>query len=97
MSKIPPARKLAYMRTFCGDGTRPHMDGERVLADLRKFAAFDKPGPVINPHSKVSDPYMTYYRLGQTDLYKRIATHLGLDVSEIFEPLEETKDASAQT
>lgn len=95
--KVPPARRLAYQRTFCGDGTKPHLDGERVLADLRKFSAFDKPGPVINPLSKVSDPHMTYYRLGMADMFKRICTMLGIDETQVFPQVEEPRDESAQS
>lgn len=95
--KLRQARKLAYQRTFCGDGTAPHLSGERVLADLRRFAHIDSGGIVVSPVSKVTDPYATCYRAGLRDMYLRIAHHLGIDESTRFPPIEEPKDESAQT
>lgn len=91
------ARKAAYRRTFCGDGTKPHMDGERVLADLRKFAHVDIGGLVVSPVSKTTDPYATMYRAGLRDMYERIAAFVGASTVTRFPPIEELDDESAQT
>lgn len=94
--KIRQARKLAYQRTFCGDRATPHMDGERVLADLRRFAHIDSGGIVVSPVTRTTDSHATCYRAGLRDMYLRIAHHLGLDESQVF-PTEEPKDDTAQT
>jgi hypothetical protein len=95
--KVRSARRLAYQRTFCGDGTTPHLSGERVLADLRRFAHIDSGGIVVSPVTRTTDPYATCYRAGLRDMYLRIAAHLGIDEAKNFPPIEELRDEQAQT
>jgi len=88
-ARMRAARKLAYQRTFCGDGTSPHVSGEKVLADLHRFAHSNGGSPVINPSTGVTDTHMTYYRLGMQDLLKRINLHLGLNQLHVHEFTQE--------
>lgn len=71
--------RVAYQRTFCGDGPRPHPEAERVLADLFKFCKVNKGGIVVSPVQRMTDPYATIYRDGLRDVYLRVAAMLGLD------------------
>lgn len=80
-------RRLAYVRTFCGDGAKPHPEAEKVLADLRRFCGIDRGGIVVSPVSRMVDPHATAYRAGQRDVYLRIIKFLGL--SEAIEYTEE--------
>lgn len=91
------ARKVAYQQTFCGEGTKPHMSGERVLADLRRFAHIDDGGIVVSPVTRTTDPYASCYRAGLRDMYLRIARHLGLDEANTFPALEEPDNEHAPT
>lgn len=83
---------LAYQRTFCGDGDKPHVNAEEVLADLRKQACMDDRGIVINRITGGVDSDATIYRAGLRDMYLRIAGMLGLDASTIFTTPEEKPD-----
>lgn len=71
-------RRLAYLRTFCGDSQTPHAQAEIVLADLRRFCGIDRGGIVVSPISRMTDPYATAYRAGMRDVYLRIAKFLNL-------------------
>jgi hypothetical protein len=93
--KVRAARKLAYQRTFCGEGTKPHVNAERVLADLRRFAHIDSGGIVVSPVSRQTDPYATCYRAGLRDMYLRIAKHLGLSEAQEFTTTEDPGNEQA--
>jgi hypothetical protein len=92
------ARKvLAYQRTFNGDGKTPHLDGQIILEDLRKFAHIDGGGIVVSPTQQMTDPFATCYRAGLRDMYLRVARMLGLDEADVFDTTEETNNESAPT
>jgi len=95
--RIPPRRRLAYQRTFCGEGTTVHLEAEHVLADLRRVARIDEGGLVVSPTTRTTDSHATMYQLGMRDLYARICLHLGIEESQQFEQAKETHDESAQT
>lgn len=76
-------KRLAYIRTFCGDGENPHEDGKRVLADLKKFCGINKGGIVISPVSRVVDSHATVYRAALRDAYLRIIGFLELEETDI--------------
>ena len=95
--KVRSARKLAYQRTFCGDGVTPHVNGERVLADLRRFCHVDTAGIVVSPVNKQTDPFATCYRAGLRDAYMRIALHLGIAEAQVFSTTEEPGHEQAQS
>lgn len=90
-------KRQAYRRALCGDLKHPHLDGQIILADLRKFAQIDNGGIVVSPVTRTTDSHATCYRAGLRDLYLRIARMLGLDEADVFEVTEETKDETAQT
>jgi hypothetical protein len=92
--KVRSARRAAYQRTFCGDGTTPHVSAQRVLADLRRFANIEGSGLVVSPVSKMTDPFASMYRAGARDVVLRILMHLGIDEAQAF-PTEETRDEQA--
>ncbi len=96
-NKAAMARAVAYRRTFFGDTQAPHINGEKVLADLRRFAHIDDGGIVVSPVQRMTDPYATCYRAGLRDMYLRIVGHLGLDEATTFKPDEELTDEQAQT
>lgn len=77
-------KRLAYHHTFM-NGDAPHLHGERVLADLRKFCGVDKGGIVISPINRQTDPYATAYRAGQRDVYARIVKFLNLKETEVLD------------
>lgn len=78
-------KRLAYLRTFCGDGDAPHGEGRRVLADLKRFCGINRGGIVVSPITRTVDPYASAYRAGLRDAYLRIAAFLDLDESSSFE------------
>lgn len=83
-------RKLAYVRTFCGDQGNLHVNGELVLEDLKKFCGMTKPGAVIAPKTGAVDPYASIYRAAQRDVYLHISGLLGIDIDSVFkEPTHE--------
>lgn len=90
-------RRAAYQRTFCGDRPVPHLDGEAVLADLRKFARIDDGGIVVSPITRMTDSHATAYRAGLRDMYLRIAGHLGINEAHRFTQDEEHSNESAHT
>ncbi len=96
---VTRARKvLAYQRTFNGpNNDSPHLDGQIILEDLRKFAHIDDGALVVSPVQRMTDVPATMYRAGLRDMYLRIARMLGLDEADVFETTEETPDESAQT
>jgi hypothetical protein len=75
---------LAYQRTFFGDTDAPHIDGEAVLADLRKQACLGDQGVVINKATGMVDPHATCYRAGLRDMYLRLVGLLGIDERTTF-------------
>lgn len=90
-------RQLAYQRTFCGDGSTPHVNAQEVLADLRKFARIDDGGLVVSPVTRMTDPHATCYRAGLRDMYLRICAHLGIEEAQVFTSDQEKPDESAHT
>ncbi|MET0659133.1 MAG: hypothetical protein ABW110_13360 [Steroidobacteraceae bacterium] len=90
-------KRLAYVRTFCGDGDSPHEDGKRVLADLKRFCGINQGGIVISPVSRVVDSHATVYRAALRDAYLRIVGFLDLEETDIEEDSThvETTPASA--
>lgn len=87
-------KRLAYARTFCGDGQDVHGDGKIVLADLKRFCRINRGGLVISPKAGMVDPYATVYASGLRDVYLRIAAFLDLDESaEIIAPTQLIEDA----
>lgn len=86
--------KQAYERTFFGEGSEPHPEAQRVLADLRRACGMTKGGIVISPKSGIVDPHATMYRAGMRDAYLRIAGFLALDDKSLFqEPRDEHPSA----
>lgn len=75
-------KRAAYRFTFYGPDGLVHREGEIVLDDLRAFCGVDKPGIVISPVSRVTDPYATAYRAGQRDVYARILKMLNIEDSD---------------
>jgi len=73
------AKRDAYRFTFRGPDGLVHREGQQVLDDLRKFCAVDKPGIVVSPVTRVTDPYATAYRAGARDVYARIVKYLNLE------------------
>lgn len=91
-------KRLAYQRTFCGDGSKPHLEAERVLADLRRFCGIDRGGIVVSPVSRMVDSHATTYRAGQRDVYLRIVKMLSLsEATEIPEDTPHERPATATT
>lgn len=90
MNKLQQAahrKRLAYIRTFCGDGEDVHVEGKQVLADLRRFCRINRGGLVISPKAGLVDPYATVYAAGLRDAYLRIIGFLELDeAAEITTP-----------
>lgn len=86
-TKTERARKtrLAYLRTFCGDTESPHVHGDQVLADLKKFCGVTLPGIVISPKAGLVDSHATAYRAGQRDVFLRIAFFLGIDERQLIQ------------
>ena len=78
-------KRLAYLRTFCGDGQRPHPEALRVLADLRRFCRVNRGGIVVSPVTRTVDPYATAYAAGLRDAYLRIAGFIELDDIQLTE------------
>ena len=97
--KKPPSlarKKVAYQRCFNGANNKaPHLDGQMVLADLRKVARIDS-GGLVKGDDGHTDPYASLYRAGLRDMYLRIALMLGLDEATTFDVSEEGNE-SAQT
>jgi hypothetical protein len=86
-SDILHRRRLAYIRTFCGDSGKPLPEAERVLADLKRFCGINRGGIVVSPVTRNVDPYASIYRAGMRDVYLRIAKFL-----ELTEETELTED-----
>lgn len=78
-------KRLAYIRTFCGDGAEPYPDADIVLKDLKRFCGINKGGIVVSPVNRQVDPFASVYRAGQRDVYLRIAKFLGIDETELGE------------
>lgn len=78
-------KRLAYVRTFCGDFATPHPEAQRVLADLKRFCQVTKPGMVVSPKAGLVDPLATLYQNGLKDAYMRIAGFLGIDEKTLFQ------------
>ena len=89
-------KRLAYVRTFCGDGSEPHPEGQRVLADLRAFCGMTKGGLVVSPKQGMVDSHATVYRAAMRDVYIRIAAFLALDDKTLFEEPDHA-DTQVQT
>lgn len=76
-------RRLAYVRTFCDDEGKPHLEAQRVLRDLKRFCGINKGGIVVSPVSRTVDSHATTYRAGMRDVYLRIAKMLDLDETDL--------------
>lgn len=80
--QVAHRKRLAYIRTFCGEGQDIHLEGKRVLADLRRFCRINRGGLVISPKAGMVDPYATVYAAGLRDAYLRIIGFLELDEAQ---------------
>lgn len=94
-TKRAQATRLAYLRTFCGDLESPHVNGEKVLADLKKFCGVTQPGIVVSPKAGLVDPYATAYRAGQRDVFLRIAFYLGIDERQLIQEKDHVEAESS--
>lgn len=81
-------RREAYMATFCGAGVTPHVEAERVLADLKKFCGMQRPGMVVSPKSGMVDSHATLYMAGMRDVYIHITGLLGIDERQLFQEFD---------
>ncbi len=59
-----------------------HREGQQVLDDLRKYCGVDKPGIVVSPITRQTDPYATAYRAGARDVYARIVKLMNIEDSQ---------------
>lgn len=84
-------KRLAYQQTFCDDKGRIHLNGERVIADLKRFCGWDRAGVVITANG--ADPHMTFYKAGQQDMLKRISRMIGVDPERITEEKDDAQDS----
>lgn len=89
-------KRLAYVRTFCGDREVPHLDGEAVLADLRKVCGLTKPGIVVSTKSGMVDSHASIYQAGMRDVYLRIVGMLSIDERHLFQG-DTHADSQSQT
>lgn len=92
-------KRQAYQNTFFGDGTKPHPEAERVLADLRIFCGMHmgkNAGLVISPKSGMVDSHATVYRAALRDVYLRVVGFLSIDESHLFQEVgnERARDVS---
>lgn len=86
-------KRLAYVRTFCGDNGRLHINGERVLADLKRFCGLHRAGIVLSPVTRTVDSHATAYQAGLRDAFLRITKMLDLEPNNI----DEETDRESQT
>lgn len=86
-------KRLAYIRTFCGDNGKVHVNGERVLADLKRFCGINRAGIVLSPVTRTVDSHATAYQAGLRDAFLRITKMLDLDPNN----LEEETQHESQT
>src|SRR5689334_3085594 len=77
-------KKLAYVRTFCGDNGEVHVNAEAVLADVKRVCGVTRPGAVIAKGTGAVDPFASLYLAGQRDVYLRICGFLGIDEKTLF-------------
>ncbi len=65
-------RRRAYWATFLGPDNQPHPNAALMLKSFRKFCRVDRPGIVVSPVQKMTDPYATAYQAGLRDAYSHI-------------------------
>ena len=77
-------RRTAYRACFLGPDDRPSLDGEVVLADLKRFCR-------ANDSSFVpGDPYTTAFNEGRREVWNRINAHLYLSDDTIAAIVEQS-------
>jgi hypothetical protein len=79
-------RFRAYKGLFTGDNGKVSRDGERVLADLKKFCRGDRSTHIPN------DPYSSANLEGRREVWLRICSFLNLSESDIYMLKEEIYD-----
>lgn len=77
ISKFVFKRSVFYKKTFSGP------DGQKVLADLRRFCR------ATVPTADVDNPNTTYLLEGRREVYLRIMAHLNLTDEQVYELTEE--------
>lgn len=90
-------KRLAYARTFYGDGQTTLPEAQRVLDDLQKFCKYDAPGIVVSPTQRTVDPYAMAYRAGMVDVFKRITGFLGIKAKFLTEDNDHDRATAAIT
>jgi hypothetical protein len=78
-------KRLAYLRTLCDEGGKPHQEATIMLRDLKRFCGINKGGIVVSPVTRNVDSHATVYRAGMRDVYLRIAGMINLDETDISE------------
>lgn len=82
-------RRTAYRSCFLGEDQRPSLDGDVVLADLKRFCK-------VNDSSFVpGDPYTTAFNEGRREVWNRIMAHLYLSDDTIASIVEQTYPTDA--
>lgn len=71
-----------FRRTFNGPDGKPHEDGRRVLAELRRFCYGAKPTIKVGS-SGVVDPYASIAASARQEVYFRVLDLLRLDDSDL--------------
>lgn len=85
-------KRLAYLRTLCGEDGKPHIEAQRMLGDLKRFCGINKGGIVVSPISRSVDSHATVYRAGMRDVYLRIAQMINLDETDLREDSHDRSD-----
>lgn len=84
-------RSQIYKAIFLqGDGRTPTYEGNRALADLRKFAMMDRHAFLRDGNQSI-DPLSMARIEGRREVVRRIEQHIQLDEAQIRE-LVEVKD-----
>ena len=73
-------RQAAYVKTFSGP------EGQKVLADLRRFCR------ATVPTADVNNPNVTYMLEGRREVFLRIAAHMNLTEEDVINLVEDYQE-----
>lgn len=90
------ARRRAYWATFLGTDGKPHPNALLVLKSLRRFCGVDRPGIVVSPVQRMTDPYATAYQAGMRDVYHHLTKMLEAVADEPKENDDVGRDAGTE-
>lgn len=85
-------RKYSYRRLFLTEDGKLNPDGEKVIADLKRFCRANQSTAIVSPIRGAIDPIAMAMAEGRREVFLRIMAHLHIEDRVLFTLKEDEND-----